>query len=65
MRKATLKASVSAVAPKMDAMSRSRARPVTREARVNSETVDAALNRDTGASVCARHALPGKKAATL
>ena len=47
MRKATLKASVSALAPNMEAMMRSRTRPVTREARVSNETVEAALNNDT------------------
>ena len=51
MRKATLKASVIAVAPKVAAISRSRIRPVTRDARVISETVEAALSRDTGTSV--------------
>jgi hypothetical protein len=51
MRKATLKASVIALAPNTDAISRSRSRPVTRDARVSRETVEAALNRLTGASV--------------
>jgi hypothetical protein len=45
MRKATLKASVAAEAPKVAAMSCSRTRPVTRDARVSSETVEAALRR--------------------
>ena len=47
MRKATLKASVMALAPNIDAMSNSRPSPVMREARVSSETVDADLNRLT------------------
>jgi len=48
MRKATLKASVNALTPNTEAMSTSRTRPVMREARVNRETVEADLNRDTG-----------------
>ncbi len=40
-----------ALAPKTEAISRSRTKPVTREARVSRETVEAALNRLTGASV--------------
>jgi len=55
MRKATLKASVRALAPNMDAIKRSRTRPVTREARVSRDTVEAALNRDTAGSVFAAH----------
>ncbi|MCY1507748.1 hypothetical protein D9M68_420350 [compost metagenome] len=51
MRKATLKASVSALTPNTEANSTSRTRPVIREARVSRETVEADLNRDTGASV--------------
>ena len=47
MRKATLKASVSALAPKVEATSSSRTRPVMREASVSSETREADLNRDT------------------
>ncbi|MNE67181.1 hypothetical protein D3C80_1627740 [compost metagenome] len=49
MRNATLKASVSAFAPNMEAMSRSRSKPVIREASVNRETVEAALKSDTRA----------------
>ena len=45
IRKATLKASVAAVAPKSAATNCSRTNPVTREARVSRETVDAALRR--------------------
>jgi hypothetical protein len=45
MRKATLKASVAALAPKAAAISCSRTRPVTRETSVSRETVEAALNR--------------------
>jgi hypothetical protein len=45
MRKATLKASVSAPAPKVAAMSWSRTRPVTRDSSVQSDTVDAAFRR--------------------
>ena len=48
MRKATLKASVSALAPKVEAISRSRTRPVMREARVSSETVEAAFSKVIG-----------------
>ena len=46
-RKATLNASVMAEAPNTEAISRSRTMPVTREARVSRETVEAALNRLT------------------
>ncbi|MNT60094.1 hypothetical protein D3C72_1976510 [compost metagenome] len=60
MRKATLKASVSALAPNMVAISRSRARPVTRESSVNRETVEAALSSDTRAV----YALRGLQART-
>jgi hypothetical protein len=45
MRKATLKASVAAEAPNVAAINCSRTRPVTLEARVSSETVEAALRR--------------------
>jgi small subunit ribosomal protein S20 len=58
MRKATLKASVSALTPKTEAKSTSRTRPVIREARVSRETVEADLSRDTGASVGAAKAPP-------
>ena len=47
MRNATLKASVSALAPKVEAISNSRARPVMREARVSKETIEADLKRLT------------------
>jgi len=47
MRNATLKASVSALAPKVDAINNSRARPVMREARVSKETIEADLKRLT------------------
>ena len=47
MRKATLKASVMALAPNIDAMSNSRPSPVMREARVSSDTVDTDLKRLT------------------
>ena len=64
MRNATLKASVMALTPKTEAMSNSRTSPVMRETRVNRETVEAALNSDTGGSVCAcRHALAAGRAA--
>ncbi|MNL80541.1 hypothetical protein D3C87_2074230 [compost metagenome] len=49
MRKAMLNASVSALAPNMEAMSRSRSSPETRETSVSSETVEAALSSDTRA----------------
>ena len=45
IRNATLNASVNALAPKVAAMIWSRINPVTREAKVNTETVDAALRR--------------------
>src|SRR6185369_7365101 len=45
MRKATLKASVSELAQKTAAINRSRTRPVTRDARVSRETVEADLSR--------------------
>ena len=48
MRKATLKASVMALAPKAEAMSSSRIRPVMRDASVSNEMREAALNKDTG-----------------
>jgi hypothetical protein len=54
MRKATLKASVSALTPNTEANSTSRTRPVIREARVSRETVEADLSRDTGAECRAR-----------
>ena len=58
MRNATLKASVMALTPKTEAMSNSRTSPVMRETRVNRETVEAALNSDTGGSVCACRRAP-------
>ena len=48
MRKATLKASSEAPAPKAAATTTSRASPVTREASVNREMVDAARSRFMG-----------------
>ena len=48
MRKATLKASSAAPAPKADAITTSRASPVTREATVNREMVDAARSKFMG-----------------
>src|SRR5215510_8830271 len=48
MRQATLNASVRPLAPKAPAISASRISPVTREASVNTETVDAALSRFIG-----------------
>ena len=53
MRKATLKASVSALAPKVEAISSSRAKPVMRESRVNTDTTEADLRRLTAGSVAA------------
>ena len=47
IRKATLNASVSALAPKAEAMSNSLTKPVMRDARVQRETVDADLRRLT------------------
>ena len=47
MRNATLKASVMALAPKVDAIRSSRARPVMRDNKVSRETVDADLKRLT------------------
>ena len=55
IRKATLKASVMALAPNDEAISSSRTRPVTRESNVNRETVEADLKSDT-AGVYALHA---------
>src|SRR5664279_6524879 len=49
MRNATLKASSDAPAPKDEAMTMSRSKPVTREARVNREIVDAARSKFMGA----------------
>ena len=51
MRNATLKASVMALAPKNAARSDSRTKPVTREARVQRDTVEADLRRLTAASL--------------
>ena len=48
MRNATLKASVRPDAPKVAAISSSRTSPVTRDAKVNRDTVEAALNRLIG-----------------
>ena len=53
MRKATLKASVMALAPKLDAISNSRTKPVMRESKVNRETVEADLKSDTARSLFA------------
>jgi hypothetical protein len=61
MRKATLKASVIAEAPNAAAISSSRSRPVTREASVRSEMVEAALNRLTGASVGPNSPRPARR----
>ena len=47
MRNATLKASVRALAPKVEAINSSRTSPVMRETRVRLETVEADLKRDT------------------
>jgi len=47
MRNATLKASVKALAPKVDAISSSRTRPVMRDTSVNSDTTEADLKRLT------------------
>jgi len=47
MRKATLKASVMALTPKVAAMSRSRTKPLMRDSRVSSETTEADLKSDT------------------
>ena len=47
MRNATLKASVMALAPKVEATSNSRTKPVMRETRVRAETVEADLKSDT------------------
>ncbi|MCY1529343.1 hypothetical protein D9M68_644800 [compost metagenome] len=60
MRKATLNASVRALAPKVDAISSSRTSPVMREASVSRETREADLNRDTGASVTTRTRRPAE-----
>ena len=54
MRNATLNASVSALAPKVAAISNSRTKPVTRDSSVKSETVEADLNSDTP-QVCHGH----------
>jgi hypothetical protein len=47
MRNATLKASVMALAPKVEAISSSRTKPAIRETNVSSETVEADLKSDT------------------
>ena len=47
MRNATLKASVNALAPKMEAINNSRPKPSTREARVSRDTTEADLNKLT------------------
>ena len=47
IRNATLKASVMALAPKVEAISSSRIKPVMRETRVKPETMEADLNNDT------------------
>ena len=47
MRKATLKASVMALAPNGEAINNSRAKPVTRDKSVKNDTVEAALKSDT------------------
>ncbi|GAB4216582.1 MAG: hypothetical protein Fur007_16880 [Rhodoferax sp.] len=51
MRNATLKASVMLEAPNTEAMSNSRTKPVTRDARVNKDTTEADLNKLTQRSV--------------
>jgi hypothetical protein len=56
MRKATLKASVKALAPNMDAMRSSRTKPVTREARVKIDTTEADRRRLTEGE-CSGHFL--------
>jgi hypothetical protein len=48
MRKATLKASVVALAPNIAAISNSRTSPAMREASVNRETIDADLSKLMG-----------------
>src|SRR5580765_3869616 len=50
MRKATLKASSEAPAPKAEATTTSRRSPVTREASVNREMVDAARSKSMGSN---------------
>ena len=64
MRKATLKASVSALAPKVEAIRSSRAIPVMRESSVSTETTEADLRRLTPRSVAASrwHARVGTQA---
>jgi hypothetical protein len=47
IRNATLKASVRALAPNMEAISNSRTKPVAREARVKIDTTEADLRRLT------------------
>jgi hypothetical protein len=47
IRKATLKASVKALAPNIEAMSNSRTNPVTRETKVNIDTTEADRKRLT------------------
>jgi hypothetical protein len=53
---------VSALTPKKETNSMSRNRPVTRDVRVRRETVPAALNRLTGASVALPLGRPGPRA---
>ncbi len=48
IRNATLKASVRALAPNVEAISNSRIKPVMRETRVKPETMDADLNSEAG-----------------
>ena len=62
MRNATLKASVQALAPKLAATSSSRASPVTREASVSRETVEAARSRFIGWPAAGRERIDGKRA---
>jgi hypothetical protein len=44
-----------ALAPKVDAMSNSRTKPVMRDARVSRETIEADLISDTAGSVASPH----------
>jgi hypothetical protein len=54
MRNATQKASVMTLTPKVEAINRSRTKPVIRDSRVSKEMVEADLKRLTLQSVAAR-----------
>jgi hypothetical protein len=59
-----LKASVSALAPNVEAIKSSRTKPVMRDTKVKLETIEADLNKDTATSV-ARQRFPLQSTALL